>query len=308
MHSLVGLDGSNPLGFLAALGVLKTATSALADHDVRMVWAIERGAWRPTLHLSTTLTRGDLLAEFHRDLQSSGQLEAYCIDDDLKIPPQRFRELALMAQKETHSNGERRHADLVAALGCEVTVSDDGSIQDTALRTMSGSGHQHFLKTMRNIVAHCTPVHLEKALFRVWDYSDPVETLALRWDPSEDIRRALRWDDPSGDPMRKKRGSMLGAYRLAIEGLAMMPTLPVGAQLRTVGFKGKTSRDTYWSWPIWESPVSLDVSRSLISLEELQRERPDRSQLAPRGIVQVFRSQRITKKDKKRNFTPAEPA
>ena len=43
---LTGLDGSNPLGFLAALGTL-AETSREADLDCRMGWAFVSGVWNP---------------------------------------------------------------------------------------------------------------------------------------------------------------------------------------------------------------------------------------------------------------------
>src|SRR5947209_20011034 len=115
---------------------------------------------------------------------------------------------------------------------------------------MSGAGHQHFLEFMKWIVERTGPDHLEKTLFRPWRYDDPVQNQTLRWDPADDVRRALRWRDPSGDPQRSRRGGMLGANRLAIEGLPLLPTIPVGRTLRTTGFSGRGSGTTYWTWPL----------------------------------------------------------
>lgn len=48
-------------------------------------------------------------------------------------------------------------------------------------------------------------------------------------------------------------------------------------------------------------------TRSLVALKDLQGETPDRTSLSARGIVEVFRSQRLTV-DKFRNFTWGMPA
>jgi hypothetical protein len=54
---------------------------------------------------------------------------------------------------------------------------------------------------------------LHEALFEPWTRQDP--TPAFRWDPAEDVRYALRADDPSG----QKSTTQHGANRLAALGL-----------------------------------------------------------------------------------------
>ncbi len=219
---------------------------------------------------------------------------------------EQFRSYAAQAARQAFQTRDRSWADFAAAFGCESTQNDNGTIQDTALRTMSGAGHQHFLGFMVNIIKRTEAVHLEKALFHPWRYDDPLDTQNLRWDPADDVRRALRWRDPSGDPQRRKRGGMLGANRLAIEGLPLLPSVPVARrELRTTGFTGRASRGTYWTWPIWSGALTLDVVRSLLGLPEIQSD-PGSEALRRRGIVQVFRSRRLTV-GKFRCFAPAEP-
>lgn len=84
----------------------------------------------------------------------------------------------------------------------------------------------------------------------------------------------------------------------------MFPTAPVGARLETTGFAGSGRRGTFWTWPIWEPAIGPDPVRSLLALEELQAESPDPAKLRQRGVVAVYRSQRITE-GQYRNFTPA---
>ena len=51
---LTGLDGSNPLGFLAALGTL-AELSADPSTIYRMSWVTASGVWRPRLHTEQPL-------------------------------------------------------------------------------------------------------------------------------------------------------------------------------------------------------------------------------------------------------------
>lgn len=85
----------------------------------------------------------------------------------------------------------------------------------------------------------------------------------------------------------------------------MLPTAPVGPELRTTGFTSHRGEGTHWTWPIWSGPLTLDVVRSVLASERLRRA-PDDPILRAMGIVEVYRARRQTR-DKKRSFTPAWP-
>lgn len=315
-----GIDGGNPLGFLAALGAFRTMSLEWPDDSVRLSW-VERGTWQPVLTATRSLSRETIAQDLSAALGKMRGHPAFTFANDLEVSPDDFRQFALQAVA-TSSTANRIWTDFVAAFGSEATTGEKNGkavIQDTDFRTMSGSGHQHFLAFLRNIVDRTDAPHLHKALFLRWRYDDPVENQTMRWDPVDDQRYALRWRNPSGDPSRKQRGTMLGANRLAIEALPLFTTVPTRTGLATTAFRGTTSRNCVWTWPIWECEASLDVVRSLLSLPELQvlQERgPDDTAVQPKkmgrirqklkamGIVSVFRSQRLTL-GKFRNFSPA---
>ncbi|HUY90459.1 MAG TPA: hypothetical protein VMV10_17105 [Pirellulales bacterium] len=308
---LSGLDGSNPLAFLAALGTLRTLTLAWPEGHVKMSWIEHAGAWRPIVIGDKLLNQQDCTDLLHVRLIRMNDHLALSLGDNLSVTPEEFRAFARQCVDVAHHSRDpdrRIAADFAAAFACDVIVNEQGGkvvVQDTALRTMSGAGHQHFLAFMRHIVKRTTDQHLHKALFLPWKYDDPVTNQTLRWDPSDDSRYALQWRDPSGDPARKKGGAMLGANRLAIEGLPLTTCAPSNSKLRTVGFTGRGAGDTYWTWPIWTRPVSVDVCRSLLAIPDLTDNRAQ----APRrlrelGVLTAFRSRRITI-GKFRNFTPA---
>ena len=299
---LSGLDGANPLGFLSALGALRTLTLAMANQDVvRMSWVLHGGAWRPGLH--DTPADEATVVKLLQDALEEGD-PALDVADDLTIAPEDFRLHARQAIAGA-SQHARSTPDLLASFGTEAFIDDSGkspSITDTSLRTMSGAGHQHFLAYMRNIVQGCGPGHLQKALFSPWQYDDPVKNMTLRWDPVDDGRYALRWRNPSVDPSRAKSGSMWGAYRLAIEALPLLPVIPAARGARTVGFTGRGSRDTYWTWPVWDVPLALDPCRSLLASPAVRGD--DHGACRALGVAGRFRVQRITV-GKYRSFTPA---
>ncbi len=293
---LSGLRGSNPLAFLAAVGTLRTLSVAWPKEAVRMYWKRKAG-WCPVVVAERPLEEDTRGAALHDRLRKMHDHRAFSVDDDLRIPPDRFRRYAAEARDQAQRTGDRAWADFAAAFGSDA-LSKDGVIQDTAFRTMSGAGHQHFLKTMRELVDMTEPDHLVNALFRPWTYEDGRPS--LRWDPEDDRRYALRWSDPSGEPIRTVRG----ANRLAVEALPLFPTASVGSALQTTGFRTGGSRDTFFTWPIWDCPLPVDVVRTLLGLRELQEDRPDRRLLRARGVVEVYRCQRMTV-GKYRNFGPA---
>jgi hypothetical protein len=296
---LRGLDGSNPLAFLAALGTLRTLAAAWPERPVRMAWRVDTGAWRPVLKCEGWAgddAADELLDTLAGQLARGAGSEAFSFTPDLKLMPAAFRAFALAARDSALSGDSpsQNDAAFAAAFACEGCINKDGTVQDTAFRTLSGAGHQHFVGSMEEL-ARCTDrEHLRRTLLAGWDYKDGKPS--LRFDPVDDRRYALRWSDPSGDATR----TMRGANRLAVEALPLLPTCPVGQRLATTGF----NVSKFWTWPIWEPWLSLDVTRTLLALEELQSEIPNRAALLARGVREVFRCERITV-GKFRNFTPA---
>lgn len=300
-HSILlrGLDGSNPLAFLAALGTLRTLGRAMPGEAIRMAWAVEEGAWRPRLFGFRPMDEQGIIDALHRELACMAGHAAFTVDKDLKIEAGAYRRFLELARYEYLELGDARAAEFGAAFGCDA-LHDKGIILDTAFRTMGGAGHQHFLQFMNDLAKDTQQGHLEKALFRPWVYDDPPP--GMRWDPEDDRRYALRWKNPSHDKIKTVRG----ANRLAVEALPLFPACPVSGKLVTTAFKGKGMYDTFFTWPIWTAPISLDAVRSVLSLEALQHESVDRAWLAAVGVAEAFRSQRITI-GKFRNFTPARP-
>ena len=297
---LGGLDGGNPLGFLAAVGTLRTVALAEPSADWRMKWVGRQGTWLPELSADRFLCRDSLVEMVVPRLRIESTPE-FEFNRNLTVSPKDFRKVANQAQCRA-SRHDRRYADFIASFGCETVISDDRKkIQDTALRTMSGAGHQHFLGTMKDLVKKTRKSDLRQSLFETWHYTN--NKLGLRWDPEEDRRYALRWDNPSGGDGVP---TMRGANRLAVEALPLLPAVPVGRRLETTGF-ARHEWTVRFTWPIWECALGLDVIRSLLAIDEIQEVEPRRTRLQSMGVVEVYRSQRFTN-GRYRNFARAHPA
>lgn len=314
---LRGLDAANPLAFLAALGTLRMLGVAHGVDQVALRWQVCDGRLRPQVRVARA--DGDDVAlpqaeaqfaqALHETLCEPAECEALAMADDLTLPLPAFR---LWCEKAATRPSRSALGEFIAAFGSDAIEACDngkpsGKMADTAFRTMSGAGHQHFLGFMRKLVDDMRPEHLERALFSPWRYDDPVESHTMRWDPVDDVRYALRARDSSGDPERKRGGSVWGANRLAIAALPLLPTMPVTTgRLGTTGFSQFEGEGAAWTWPVWKTWCCVDTVRSLLAMRALQQRIPPRASLAPMGVIEVFRCCRITQ-GKYRNFTPASP-
>ena len=299
---LSGIDGANPLAFLAALGTLRGLAIAWPEREVKLWWE-PRDAWRPRLSIhGAPPSREDVLAGLTDFAEMRPGHVALNIGDNLTVAPDAFRNAAKDAvHTAAPSYAARSAADFIAGFGCEAVTERNRSdrIQDTALRTLRGAGHQHFLRTMRELSECAAADSFDRCLFQTWTRSD--RRLSLRWDPEDDRRYALRWRDPS----KEVAGVEWGANRLAFEAMPLFPTAPVGRRLDTTGFRGTRASDTFFTWPIWDVPINLDTVRSTLGMAELQQRQNQSAcrRLAAMGIREVFQSQRMNA-GRYRNFSP----
>lgn len=294
--SLSGLDGGNPLAFLAALGAVRSITLARPEWHPRLAWRMQ-AHWTPVLGFAESVDESAFLDALATHLPHAPGREALALDDNIKFTQEAFR--SHLQSAVAAENREAKHlVHMLTALASDALQNDAGLVPDSALRTMSGAGHQHFLKFMRQLIESTDRDHLHKALFKTWLRDDPQPS--LRWDPNDDRRYALRWKEPSNDPIRTVRG----ANRLAIEALPLFTTTVVDNDLKTPGFKGRGMNDTYWTWPIWDPFVGIETARSLLTLKILKSAvtEADFGNLSGMGIRQIFQSQRLTI-GKYRNFS-----
>ena len=298
--TLPALQGSSLLGFLAALGAFRTLTTLPETNNMRMRWVPGGGSYWPVLRLPALTESNSVVEKIHAALRGLAGHYVLAVDKDLKIPRTSFRKLATRAAEDFLGHTDPTAARMVAAFGCDAVCNDEGMIEDTGFRTMSGAGHQHFLEFMNVLAKETTAEQLREALFGPWRYRDSSPT--MRWDAEDDRRYALRWDEPSKDPVRTMRGANL----LAIAALPLFPVIPTSSNtVATTGFSGRGSRGTFVTWPIWTGWLDLDSIGSLLSLRELQdRGEISAKSILPYGVAAIYRSQRITL-GKYRNFTPA---
>ena len=284
-------------------------TAAGPECDVRMSW-VDSGCWRPVVHHPRIVRREELVEELARrilpravvvqpkakgkkkdDAPAALDARSAALDnanrafrqDVLNLSCVDFRRELEIAAREREG---REVADFLTALGSDCFAENKGEEEPatTALRAIGAGNNEGYLGFMRTIHVTTTREQLNRALFAEWDYSDPPPF--MRWDPNEYRTHALR----AGDPAKaRERNNVRGANRLAIEALPLFPTAPLTRCLGTTGFRGDRI-----TWPIWIEPLSLASISSLVALQEVQD--ADLFTMSRRGIAQVFRANRVTKR------------
>ena len=315
---LEGLEPDNLLAFLALLGLLRALEASRPGWQPRAAWDLDNPPLRPMLALATpqaamaiceSAAEGAATLAGHYDFPQSAD-DGAKPQSDLNYTPAVARKLLQRAATSRDS----RSAHLWSALMCDASAKDN-KIEATPLCLLFGQGHQHFLDRLATVprteappprgrgkkaVTLTAAETLHEALFEPWSRHDP--TPAFRWDPAEDVRYALRADDPSNE----KSTTQHGANRLAALGLAALTATPVqrGRRVRLQVLGGAFERNVFaFYWPIWKEPASLASIRALLSHPDLIK---GPSELAHLGVAEVRRTLRIGV-GKFMNFTRAEP-
>jgi len=295
---LGGLDGSNPLGFLAALGVLNVlADRAGGDPGPRLAWR-DGGSWRPVVITAGEWTRLSLVRAVAEDLAAWKQEPALALEygdgeRDLKPPPEEFRAF-LERLVGAASLANRRSIDLASAFATDVAVDSNGNTKPTALHFTAGK--QKFLAQVLGLAEGVEDADLAEALFGPWSYSRPLPV--LKWDATTTRDYALR----AGDPSKEKVLGVPGADWLAFRGLSFIQVVPRGHHVATTGCFGGWNEGDF-RWPLWSVPLSREVVRSVLRLDAASLSEAHRR---ARGICAVLES-RIRRSDQGGygSFSPA---
>lgn len=306
---LSGLDGANPLAFMAALGALRTLTLAWPEHVVKLTWRLA-GKWVPVLRVrGKVITQDDLLTALHEQLSGKQDEPQFTLQPPAeeaesslkKIQQKTYRQFAELAAQQP---GSPSWFDFAATWGCELppprakeSIAAPTSFDFTA-------GNQKFLEMVRDTIEATTRDHLRQCLFEAWLYRD--EDISLRWDLQDETRRyALLAVDPASPKNPIK--TMRGANRLAIEALPLFPVIPANNGVQTTGF-ALIDRQATWTWPLWSGSLDVNVVRSVLANAELYERLPDRSTLRAQGIEEVYRSRVVMPAGYYRCFAPPQPA
>lgn len=277
MHDIVltGLNGANPLAFLAALGALEVISTS--DPNTTLLWQ-HSGSWRAVLH-SSYASMDSMIEQLERDREQSVNDPALALEysgkRDLKPAPIRFRQF--LNDLVGHSSPtNRRSVDWATAFATDVAVDNNGNTKPTALHFTAGQ--QQFLQMALDLVANVTRDDFREALCGPWKYERSLPVMG--WDATSSRDYALRANDPSTD---KKLG-VPGADWLALRGLIFLPTVPRGLRVITAGCVGGW-KDGRFRWPLWTVPLSAPVVRSVLTLDIERMTKPERTARAIGAVL-----------------------
>ena len=252
---LAGLEGTNPLGFLAALGV--QVAFANEDDRPRLWWSddiaphaivdeefvIERIADRA---LDALAYWRDSLAANPRRMDGSTMPKG----DELKLLPEEIRAYLSQAARGDWSGG------LATALVAEGSLDNQGVAKPSDFYFTAGQ--QKFLDTARKVLSAVVREDIETGLSGPWRYES--ELPSLGWDVADDRVYALRASNPSPE----KKLTNPGPEALALLGLSLHPVFAGRDRTDTQGCSGSWKAG-YYSWPLWRRPASPRAVKSLLA-------------------------------------------
>jgi hypothetical protein len=309
---LRGLSGSNPLGAMAAFGLLRILSieerCKQEFGQAKLKWSFASD-WIPEVHLERSCKLEQLIKLLiDRQPERCSLLFREGWRDDIKCPPVVFRELwkSVLHEYETGSDvcTAFELAAFLAAYGSEVIKDKKANpdVKPTAFHMTAGQ--QRFLKSAKDVADSLDPNQLASrrqttearmqelgeayrvALNGPWSYQD--EYHSLGWDPATEGLYALSDSSPSDAGARSVRAALW----LAFESLPLFPSVPtsvpIGNRLHTTGFD---RAGTAFTWPIWEPPLSLETLRIMLGSTEFDDATKNVSILQARGVCAVMRSQ-----------------
>jgi hypothetical protein len=288
-----GLETDNLLAQLASWGLLRTLEHARPEWKPRLSW--EGPPWCARLHLAEQV---DEIAV--SEAANEGILAiAGRFDTDSRRDVKFNRDVYAAYLEKIH--GDEVAETFASSLTAEHPVRNNGSLVPSPFVFMFGQGHQHFLERVvqvplgvlpKRLQSKRTPpdlndpVKIREALFVPWRRED--ETNAFRWDPVEDQRYALRFDDPS---RAGAAATVHGANRLAAVGFSCLACAP---RRDVPGVPGVRRRrySIEFVWPIWEPPLALPGVLALLSHPAVIEGRLE--DVRPLGVREIYRARRVS--------------
>lgn len=253
--NLTGLEGTNPLGFLAALGVQVAFAS---ESEPPSLWWSDEITPHAVVDGDFTVERiADQALEVFRKWKSSPAANprqpddsAMTKGDELKLSPRDIRAYLDQARMRDSDAG------LSAALVAEGSLDNQGVAKPSDLYFTAGQ--QKFLNTARQVLGGVSREDVLAGLKGPWGYTSKLPSLG--WDVGDDRVYALRANDPSPE----KKQTNPGPEALAVLGLSLHPVFAGRDRTLTQGCSGSW-KSGYYSWPLWCKPAWPNAVKSLLA-------------------------------------------
>lgn len=278
-----GLAGTNPLGFLAALGLLDVAYRA--GLDARLEWtddivptAVLRGSDLETITDLVLTDRDQWLAD--------STVLNYPETAPFPVLKPSSDDLRKWIGEAAESHGNPADIRLLLALVAEGARDGKGASKPTHLDFTAGP--QQFLVALREIAHAVDRERIAEALFGPWRYDSEAKTMA--WDARGQRIYALRATDPG----KGVRTGVPGADWLAFLGLAFYPVAATRTWQLLTAACDSNWKSSAFRWPLWTVPASHATVHAVVNDPALVRKFPaagiDPSVLRARGIQRVLQA------------------
>lgn len=281
-----GIDGTTPLGFLAALGLLQVLEDS-TGHEQEMPclsWN-QLDAWRPIVRGADSLQFvAQLVFEDRTRWADSPVLGFRYVKQEkqgpnavggLKAPLAVVRAWSRVRREkrdeESLAYGAALFSQDVTELNKKPATADDhrtvGIAVDTDIEMDRMVERSFFDFTARN-------AHFLEQIEKLRDYLT-LERIHHALETSEgdyDAPRTLDWDPASDTPAAIytgfRRGYLPVHEWLAFRALRLFPLAGSGSKVRMTGCKGRRL-DGAFTWPLWERPASVGAIRALLGHPDL---------------------------------------
>ncbi len=247
---LDGFNGTNPVGFLAGLGVL-----AVLDHrgHLARLWWSEGVV--PGGRLEAILSLDALLDEIMADKDAMADAPLFGFPPGNPVTDVKFGQQGDVRDYLAFCRTSEPSASLSAALVCEGVVDKANQSKPTDLHFTAG--RQQFLGMARQLQREVSRDHVEIALRGPWEYSSTLPS--FKWDSADDRDYALT----ASDPQRETKLTAPGVEWLAFRALTMFPILQSPGRVLTPGTGGDW-KSGWLTWPLWRVPLSSQVVCTLM--------------------------------------------
>jgi hypothetical protein len=292
---LNGFTADQPLGFLAAVGLLRALDRILPNWEPRLHWC-QSGFWRAVISVKDEVDFSGFVDRIAEALdRSRAEVEALVSGLDLNLAMDRAevrREFGLRSGSVAGSLLQRMVSEL---------PERDGRGCVSLLQMLNGAGRQDYLTALSKLARETDRTNLEKTLAAsVWAMSDEARGgLTLRLDSMSDCSHALQACDPNDMEMT----SELAANRLAMEALGLFPCYP-SRYPTTLAFH-RRRRETLLRWPVWKMPLRVSELVGLTGIAEMADPSGNRAMLKALGVELVYESERRVVGKGKTLFSPS---
>ncbi len=292
---LNGFTADQPLGFLAAVGLLRALDRAAPNWKSRLHWR-QFGFWRAVVTVEAEAELSDLVDRIVEALDGSrSEIEGLMNGLDRNLSMDRAEVRRVLSLRSESVGGP-----LLQRMVSELPERED-RCSVSLLQMLNGAGRQDYLPALSKLARETDRAHLEKTLgASVWEMSDEARGgLTLRLDAMSDCSHALQACDPNDMDMT----SELAANRLAIEALGLFPCYP-SRYPTTLGFHRRW-RETLLRWPVWKMPLRVSELVGLTGIAEMAAPSDNRAMLKALGVELVFESERRVVGKGKTLFSPS---